>query len=144
MNSSCAHCHSLLSSQCRQTLHGIDINVKRIVKLEADFMKYFLFKKFQCYQGYVCPLSAVLVIQPSQIFCLQPCPTALLLLQSHDISTHDNIILLSSSFLQAAEFLHLLAQFNDMGFQQNEIKEVLLLCGNQRERALEELVMKTH
>ncbi|KAM6308628.1 ubiquitin-associated protein 1-like [Aegotheles albertisi] len=43
---------------------------------------------------------------------------------------------------QAAEFLHLLAQFNDMGFQQNEIKEVLLLCGNQREKALEELVMK--
>lgn len=49
----------------------------------------------------------------------------------------------SSFFLQAAEFLHLLAQFNDMGFQQNEIKEVLLLCGNQREKALEELVMKT-
>ncbi|KAM6409762.1 ubiquitin-associated protein 1-like [Rhynochetos jubatus] len=45
---------------------------------------------------------------------------------------------------KAAEFLHLLAQFNDMGFQQNEIKEVLLLCGNQREKALEELVMKTH
>ncbi|XP_072725316.1 ubiquitin-associated protein 1-like [Ciconia boyciana] len=44
---------------------------------------------------------------------------------------------------KAAEFLHLLAQFNDMGFQQNEIKEVLLLCGNQREKALEELVMKT-
>ncbi|XP_069722491.1 ubiquitin-associated protein 1-like [Phaenicophaeus curvirostris] len=43
---------------------------------------------------------------------------------------------------KAAEFLHLLAQFNDMGFQQNEIKEVLLLCGNQREKALEELVMK--
>ncbi|XP_064312161.1 ubiquitin-associated protein 1-like isoform X1 [Phalacrocorax carbo] len=44
---------------------------------------------------------------------------------------------------KAAEFLHLLAQFNDMGFQQNKIKEVLLLCGNQREKALEELVMKT-
>ncbi|XP_005500972.2 ubiquitin-associated protein 1-like isoform X1 [Columba livia] len=44
---------------------------------------------------------------------------------------------------KAAEFLHLLAQFNDMGFQQNEIKEVLLLCGNQKEKALEELVMKT-
>ncbi|OXB77656.1 UNVERIFIED_CONTAM: hypothetical protein H355_002965 [Colinus virginianus] len=43
---------------------------------------------------------------------------------------------------KAAEFLHLLAQFNDMGFQQNEIKEVLLLCGNQRDKALEELVMK--
>ncbi|XP_010073587.1 PREDICTED: ubiquitin-associated protein 1-like, partial [Pterocles gutturalis] len=45
---------------------------------------------------------------------------------------------------KAAEFLRLLAQFNDMGFQQNEIKEVLLLCGNQREKALEELMMKTH
>ncbi|XP_010169854.2 ubiquitin-associated protein 1-like isoform X1 [Antrostomus carolinensis] len=44
---------------------------------------------------------------------------------------------------KAAEFLHLLSQFNDMGFQQNEIKEVLLLCGNQREKALEELMMKT-
>ncbi|NXI70739.1 UBA1L protein, partial [Anseranas semipalmata] len=43
---------------------------------------------------------------------------------------------------KAAEFLHLLAQFNDMGFQQNEIKEVLLLCGNQRDKALEELMMK--
>lgn len=84
-----------------------------------------------------------MVIQPSQIW-LQPCPTVLLLLQPHDTSIHDNITPLSSFFLQAAEFLHLLAQFNDMGFQQNEIKEVLLLCGNQRERALEELVMKTH
>uniref|UniRef100_A0A8C2UCH0 Ubiquitin associated protein 1 like n=1 Tax=Coturnix japonica TaxID=93934 RepID=A0A8C2UCH0_COTJA len=43
---------------------------------------------------------------------------------------------------KAAEFLHLLAQFHDMGFQQNEIKEVLLLCGNQRDKALEELMMK--
>ncbi|XP_067161370.1 ubiquitin-associated protein 1-like [Apteryx mantelli] len=41
---------------------------------------------------------------------------------------------------KAAEFLHLLAQFHDMGFQQNEIKEVLLLCENHREKALEELV----
>ncbi|KAM8804371.1 ubiquitin-associated protein 1-like [Eudromia elegans] len=41
---------------------------------------------------------------------------------------------------KAAEFLHLLAQFNDMGFQQNEIKEVLLLCENHREKALEELM----
>lgn len=90
----------------------------------------------------MCTRFAVTVITHSQIFWLQPGPTALLLLQSHNISIHDNIIL--SSFLQAAEFLHLLAQFNDMGFQQNEIKEVLLLCGNQRERALEELVMKTH
>lgn len=59
------------------------------------------------------------------------------------LKPHDNITLFFSFFLQAAEFLHLLAQFNDMGFQQNEIKEVLLLCGNQKEKALEELVMKT-
>lgn len=91
----------------------------------------------------MCALDLLSVIQPNQIW-LQPCPTALLLVQPHDPSIHDNIIPFSSFILQAAEFLHLLAQFNDMGFQQNEIKEVLLLCGNQRERALEELVMKTH
>ncbi|KAJ8343936.1 hypothetical protein SKAU_G00312650 [Synaphobranchus kaupii] len=42
---------------------------------------------------------------------------------------------------KAAEFLHLLAQFNEMGFQQNTIKEVLLVHENHRERALEELMM---
>ncbi|XP_023669823.1 uncharacterized protein [Paramormyrops kingsleyae] len=42
---------------------------------------------------------------------------------------------------KAAEFLHLLAQFDEMGFQQNTIKEVLLVHENHRERALEELMM---
>ncbi|XP_066492776.1 ubiquitin-associated protein 1-like [Tiliqua scincoides] len=44
---------------------------------------------------------------------------------------------------KAAEFLHLLAQFNDMGFQQADIKEVLLLCENHRDKALEELMTPT-
>uniref|UniRef100_W5N9T0 Ubiquitin associated protein 1 like n=1 Tax=Lepisosteus oculatus TaxID=7918 RepID=W5N9T0_LEPOC len=43
---------------------------------------------------------------------------------------------------KAAEFLHLLAQFNEMGFQQNAIKEVLLVHGNHRETALEELMTR--
>ncbi|CAO2634570.1 Ubiquitin-associated protein 1-like [Lemmus lemmus] len=41
---------------------------------------------------------------------------------------------------QAGEFLRLWQQFSDMGFQQDRIKEVLLIHGNQREQALEELV----
>ncbi|KAL8197452.1 UNVERIFIED_CONTAM: hypothetical protein K2H54_025089 [Gekko kuhli] len=43
---------------------------------------------------------------------------------------------------KAAEFLHLLARFNDMGFQQADIKEVLLLCENQGDNALEELMTR--
>ncbi|XP_051754831.1 LOW QUALITY PROTEIN: ubiquitin-associated protein 1-like [Ctenopharyngodon idella] len=43
---------------------------------------------------------------------------------------------------KAEEFLHLLAQFNEMGFQQNAIKEVLLVHENHRERALEELMTR--
>lgn len=43
---------------------------------------------------------------------------------------------------QAAEFLHLLNQFHEMGFQQNAIKEVLLVHENHRERALEELMTR--
>ncbi|XP_031200937.1 ubiquitin-associated protein 1-like [Mastomys coucha] len=41
---------------------------------------------------------------------------------------------------QAGEFLRLWQQFSDMGFQEDRIKEVLLVHGNQREQALEELV----
>ncbi|XP_012865538.1 PREDICTED: ubiquitin-associated protein 1-like [Dipodomys ordii] len=41
---------------------------------------------------------------------------------------------------QAGEFLRLWEQFSDMGFQQQRIKEVLLVHGNRREQALEELV----
>ncbi|XP_067411674.1 ubiquitin-associated protein 1-like [Emydura macquarii macquarii] len=44
---------------------------------------------------------------------------------------------------KAAEFLHLLVQFKDMGFQQDEIKEVLLLYENHRDKALEELMTRS-
>ncbi|XP_029991529.1 ubiquitin-associated protein 1-like [Sphaeramia orbicularis] len=43
---------------------------------------------------------------------------------------------------KAAEFLRLLAQFNEMGFQQSAIKEVLLVHENHREKALEELMTR--
>ncbi|XP_023205642.1 ubiquitin-associated protein 1-like isoform X2 [Xiphophorus maculatus] len=43
---------------------------------------------------------------------------------------------------KAAEFLHLLTQFDEMGFQQSAIKEVLLVHENHRERALEELMTR--
>ncbi|XP_021171653.2 ubiquitin-associated protein 1-like [Fundulus heteroclitus] len=43
---------------------------------------------------------------------------------------------------KAEEFLHLLSQFNEMGFHPNTIKEVLLVHENHRERALEELMMR--
>lgn len=46
-------------------------------------------------------------------------------------------------FSQAAEFLHLLNQFKEMGFQQNAIKEVLLVHENHHERALEELMTRS-
>uniref|UniRef100_A0A7N5P254 Ubiquitin associated protein 1 like n=1 Tax=Ailuropoda melanoleuca TaxID=9646 RepID=A0A7N5P254_AILME len=41
---------------------------------------------------------------------------------------------------QAGEFLRLWEQFSDMGFQQDRIKEVLLVHGNRSEQALEDLV----
>ncbi|KAM4744689.1 uncharacterized protein ubap1lb isoform 2-T3 [Anableps anableps] len=43
---------------------------------------------------------------------------------------------------KAEEFLHLLSQFNEMGFQPHTVKEVLLVHENHRERALEELMMR--
>ncbi|XP_029946908.1 ubiquitin-associated protein 1-like [Salarias fasciatus] len=43
---------------------------------------------------------------------------------------------------KAEKFLQLLSQFNEMGFQQNTIKEVLLVHENHRERALEELMTR--
>lgn len=54
-------------------------------------------------------------------------------------SFYSNMVLL----FQAAEFLRLLTQFNEMGFQQSAIKEVLLVHENHRERALEELMTRT-
>lgn len=46
-------------------------------------------------------------------------------------------------FSQASEFLFLLAQFCEMGFQQSTIKEVLLVHENHKERALEELMTRS-
>lgn len=51
-----------------------------------------------------------------------------------------SLIVIPVVCFQAAEFLHLLNQFHEMGFQQNAIKEVLLVHENHRERALEELM----
>ena len=50
--------------------------------------------------------------------------------------------LMLNILFQAAEFLRLLTQFNEMGFQQSAIKEVLLVHENHRERALEELMTR--
>lgn len=47
-----------------------------------------------------------------------------------------------NSEIKAAEYLRLLLQFNDMGFQQDDIKEVLLIYDNHRDRSLEELMMR--
>ncbi|XP_056427730.1 ubiquitin-associated protein 1-like isoform X2 [Hyla sarda] len=47
-----------------------------------------------------------------------------------------------NSEIKAAEFLRLLLQFNDMGFQQDDIKEVLLIYDNHRDKSLEELMMR--
>ncbi|XP_026103248.1 uncharacterized protein LOC113074639 [Carassius auratus] len=59
---------------------------------------------------------------------------------------HTAIITLQKTVRQsperAEEFLHLLTQFHEIGFQQNAIKEVLLVHENHRERALEELMTR--
>ncbi|KAG9489046.1 ubiquitin-associated protein 1-like [Eleutherodactylus coqui] len=47
-----------------------------------------------------------------------------------------------NSEIKAAEYLRLLLQFNDMGFQQDDIKEVLLIYDNHRDQSLEELMMR--
>ncbi|XP_072004743.1 ubiquitin-associated protein 1-like isoform X2 [Engystomops pustulosus] len=47
-----------------------------------------------------------------------------------------------NSEIKAAEYLRLLLQFHDMGFQQEDIKEVLLIYDNHRDQSLEELMMR--
>ncbi|XP_044133473.1 ubiquitin-associated protein 1-like [Bufo gargarizans] len=47
-----------------------------------------------------------------------------------------------NSEIKAAEYLRLSLQFNDMGFQQDDIKEVLLIYDNHRDQSLEELMMR--
>ncbi|XP_027267210.1 ubiquitin-associated protein 1-like [Cricetulus griseus] len=64
-----------------------------------------------------------------------------LLRQGYDEALVDEAMeMFQFSEQQAGEFLHLWQQFSDMGFQQDRIKEVLLVHGNRREQALEELV----
>ncbi|KAK5874686.1 hypothetical protein PBY51_019613 [Eleginops maclovinus] len=61
--------------------------------------------------------------------------------QGYDKSLVEEALeMFQNSETKAEEFLHLLSQFNEMGFQQNAIKEVLLVHDNHRERALEELM----
>ncbi|XP_034018498.1 ubiquitin-associated protein 1-like [Thalassophryne amazonica] len=58
------------------------------------------------------------------------------------VQVEEALEMFQNSETKAEEFLHLVSQFNEMGFQQNTIKEVLLVHGNHRERALEELMMR--
>ncbi|GCB78638.1 hypothetical protein scyTo_0017762, partial [Scyliorhinus torazame] len=44
---------------------------------------------------------------------------------------------------KATEFLTLMTQFDEMGFQHEDIKEVLLVHNNHREKALEELMTRS-
>ncbi|XP_007904133.1 LOW QUALITY PROTEIN: ubiquitin-associated protein 1 [Callorhinchus milii] len=48
-----------------------------------------------------------------------------------------------NSEAKAAEFLTLVTQFNEMGFQHEDIKEVLLVHNNHQGRALEELMTRS-
>ncbi|KAK6476846.1 ubiquitin-associated protein 1-like [Huso huso] len=59
-----------------------------------------------------------------------------------EVQVEEALEMFQYSETKAAEFLNLLTQFHEMGFQQNEIKEVLLVHENHRERALEELMMR--
>ncbi|KAM3625015.1 uncharacterized protein V6R79_005651 [Siganus canaliculatus] len=58
------------------------------------------------------------------------------------VQVEEALEMFQNSETKAEEFLQLLSQFNEMGFQQNAIKEVLLVHDNHRERALEELMMR--
>ncbi|XP_042327994.1 ubiquitin-associated protein 1-like [Sceloporus undulatus] len=67
-----------------------------------------------------------------------------LLIQGYEeAQVEEAMEMFQNSEKKATEFLHLLVQFNDMGFQQADIKEVLLLCENHRDLALEELMTRT-
>lgn len=44
--------------------------------------------------------------------------------------------------LQTMLFLQLMSKFKEMGFEQKEIKEVLLLHNNDQDKALEELMTR--
>lgn len=63
--------------------------------------------------------------------------------ENHHQSAFSTVNDVCFCFSQAAEFLLLLAQFCEMGFQQSTIKEVLLVHENHKERALEELMTRS-
>ncbi|KAM6960638.1 uncharacterized protein FYW47_009217 [Aplochiton taeniatus] len=58
------------------------------------------------------------------------------------VQVEDALEMFQNCESKAGEFLRLLTQFNEMGFEQSAIKEVLLVHENQRERALEDLMTR--
>ncbi|XP_061102861.1 ubiquitin-associated protein 1-like [Conger conger] len=98
-------------------------------------------------QGY--PLrTAIIALQktgrqsPEQILSYLVACDRLCKLGYDSVQVEEALEMFHNCETKAAEFLHLLAQFNEMGFQQNAIKEVLLVHENHCERALEELMTR--
>ncbi|XP_072529909.1 ubiquitin-associated protein 1-like [Salminus brasiliensis] len=98
-------------------------------------------------QGYT-PNSAILALQRTgprsaeQILNYLLACDRLCALGYDKTQVEDALEMFQNCESKAAEFLRLLAQFREMGFQQSTIKEVLLLHENHRERALEELMTR--
>ncbi|KAG9280722.1 ubiquitin-associated protein 1-like [Astyanax mexicanus] len=98
-------------------------------------------------QGYT-PNSAILALQRTgprsaeQILNYLLACDRLCALGYEKTQVEDALEMFQNCESKAAEFLRLLAQFREMGFQQSTIKEVLLLHENHRERALEELMTR--
>ncbi|XP_052006973.1 ubiquitin-associated protein 1-like [Xyrauchen texanus] len=98
-------------------------------------------------QGY--PLrTAIITLQkrgqqsPEQILSYLVACDRLCELGYDEVQVEEALEMFQNCETKAEEFLHLLAQFNEMGFQQNTIKEVLLVHENHKERALEELMTR--
>ncbi|KAM9529166.1 uncharacterized protein ACWYII_041565 [Salvelinus alpinus] len=96
-------------------------------------------------QGY--PLhTAILALQktgrrsPQQILSYLVASDRLCALGYEEAQVEEAMEMFQNCESKAGEFLQLLAQFNEMGFQQSAIKEVLLVHENHRERALEDLM----
>ncbi|XP_055777933.1 uncharacterized protein LOC129854815 [Salvelinus fontinalis] len=96
-------------------------------------------------QGY--PLhTAILALQktgrrsPRQILSYLVASDRLCALGYEEAQVEEAMEMFQNCESKAGEFLQLLAQFNEMGFQQSAIKEVLLVHENHRERALEDLM----
>uniref|UniRef100_A0AAZ3SQI8 Ubiquitin-associated protein 1-like UBA2 domain-containing protein n=1 Tax=Oncorhynchus tshawytscha TaxID=74940 RepID=A0AAZ3SQI8_ONCTS len=96
-------------------------------------------------QGY--PLhTAILALQktghrnPQQILSYLVASDRLCALGYEEAQVEEAMEMFQNCESKAGEFLQLLAQFNEMGFQQSAIKEVLLVHENHRERALGDLM----